>query len=320
MGSMHTIDKPKRWYGRELRGVDIPTAKTPKIPYVIKPLLIKGESLLIHGPQQCGKSTLTWNMARAIGAGQNFLGLDTMKGQVLYVEADVQQETALPRLQVLGEMEGVTFHFLPGSCNLLAPHPALLETLQWYQKTLQPDVVIFNTLRKIYSGDSKDDEVPGKLMSAVRHIFPGAAQVYNHHDVKRRFGDRGELLGSQEESFAGSKAWINDIGGSLHILPEPDIADEGAPKSSRLFHNKNQAGRCLPPFKILLPDGSNVTPEWPSSWIDERCREAFGWALKAGQGAAEFDSYMASRWGGPPTRYRDLRGRMRLFFPKGAAK
>lgn len=319
MGSMPMTDKPKRWYGRELRGDDIPTAKTPRIPYVVKPLLIKGESLLIHGPQQCGKSTLTWNMARAIGAGDRFLGLETAKGNVLYIETDVQQETALPRLQGLGAMPGVTFHFMPGAINLLNPHPAMLETLQWYQRNLEPSVVIFNTLRKIYSGDSKDDEIPTKVMEAVRHIFPGASQVFNHHDVKRRFGDKGQEVGSQEEAFAGSKAWLNDIGCALHILPEPEPVGE-EPRASRMWHNKNQAGKCLPPIKLFLPDGSNISVEWPGSWIEERLREGFIWAVKAGQPASEFDAWMAATWGGAATRYRDMRSKIGLNFPKGLAK
>lgn len=317
MEGMSVILKPKRWYGREVDGVDIPTLKLPAAPYIVKPLLLRGESLLIHGPQQCGKSTFTWNMAKAIGAGEKFLGLDTTKGQVLYLETDVQLETALPRLQTLGAMPGVTFHFLP-TCNLLAPHPALLETLQYYQRALKPDVVVINTLRKSYSGDSKDDEIPTKVLGALRGYFPQAAFCLNHHDTKRKFTDKGLEVGAQEEAFAGSKAWLNDIASSIHILPEQ--TDDDGPAVSRVLHNKNQAGLTLKPFKILLPDGGNLGVEWPGSYLEARVKAEFPAALAAGEAGAEFDARMAKELGGPWTRYRDLRAKLGLSFPKVRAK
>lgn len=314
---MSAIISPKKWYGRGVSGVDIPTHKITVTPYIIKPLLIRGETLLIHGPQQCGKSTFSWNMAKAIGAGDKFLGLDTIRGSVLYLEMDVQLETALPRLQVIGAMPGVTFHFLP-TCNLLAPHPALVETLRHYQVEVKPDVVIVNTLRKAYSGDSKDDEIPQKVIQAVKAFFPQAAAVFNHHDTKRKWTDKGLEVGAQEESFAGSKAWLNDIASSVHILPEQ--TDEDGPAISRVLHNKNQAGLTLKPFKIILPDGGNLGVEWPSSFMDARIKGAFPDALKAGESGMDFDARLATELRCPSTRIRDHRQKMGLLFPKGAAK
>lgn len=314
---MTSLTRPKKLYGQELRGLDIPTASVPKVPYVVQPLLIKGESLLIHGPQQCGKSTLSWNLARCIGTGQRFYGLEVEQGSVLYIETDVKMATALPRLKRIGAMPGVTFHFAP-TINLLNPHPALVETFQYYQREVQPSVVIFNTLRKIYSGDSKDDETPKKLLDAVQHFFPQASSVFNHHDVKKKFSEKGQEVGAQEEGFAGSKAWLNDIGGSIHILPEAEV--DGEPKRSRVFHNKNQAGLTLPPFHIVLQDGGNMMIDWPASYVQEQLNLQFPHALRVGQGAAEFDAWMAETWGGVSTRYRDMRSKMGLHFPKGGVK
>ena len=77
---------------------DFLTKKYPKVRYCIEGLVPLASTILLHGKWGVGKSPLTWAMAFSVAQGSPFLGLNTVQGSVIYIEADTPEVVFYDRM------------------------------------------------------------------------------------------------------------------------------------------------------------------------------------------------------------------------------
>ena len=228
------------------------TIKEPD--FLINPFIVKEGITFLWGKWGVGKSPTTWWMAHAIGTGTEYFGLPTRKGRVLYLDVDSPETVALNRLKKIKPAPNVLFAvrkplMFPGQL------PEQDKELLTLRQEFQPDLVIFNTLRKCHDLDDKDSKTPKMVYSYYQSLFPKSALLFVHHDKKDSPDPKAKV--NPTESFSGSQAWINDAQVGLKVTPY-----HGKRENARIWNIKNQVAPRWPYFQplpvYLEDDGSNM--------------------------------------------------------------
>jgi hypothetical protein len=214
--------------------------------FFIDPYVIKQGITLLWAKRSVGKSPVSWAMAAAIARGTSFFGLPCKPGKVLYIDVDSPENLLAARLPKENPPDNVLFLIRPG--NLGAPNmrKEVEDQLREAQQEVKPDVVFFNTLRKLHRLDDKDSATPAEVYGFFRDIFPQASHVYVHHSKKTPPDPRHRV--DPDETFSGSGHWITKY------------RDESGLFNLRLEHRKSQGTRKIKPLPLKLhPDGSTLT-------------------------------------------------------------
>lgn len=243
------------------------------IPWLIEPFLPLGGVVFLHGPTSAGKSPLTWKIANCVASGEDFFGYRVQtKGPVLYVELDTPENLIRPRLQKLEHM-AEDFYLLPigkpmDCLNLTVQEQVDLQRLQ---ETIQPKLVVINTLRKAHNEDDKESHVPSLIYGTWQRLFPGSTILVVHHDKK---GPKAGEEYDPADSFSGAKAWANDAQVALKLTRmggfEPEEDEEEYKKTKvNLRMTKSQVSdyELYPPLILQLDtDGTNWLETGPTAY------------------------------------------------------
>ncbi len=269
---------------------DLLTEPRESVPFLVDPYVPRGGTVLFYGKTSIGKSPLTWELAKCVGAGIPFFGHLATPGKVLYLEVDTPKILVRERLREAGLLtaENVWWEFAD-SFNVLRPGP-IVARLKEAQLAVRPDLVIVNTLRKVYTGDDVNSDIPKQVYGTFASLFPQAAIWYTHHERKSRGGIEDATI-DEREDFAGSAAWLNDAQVGLQLLGDPKPKDAAAGELYvRLAHGKSQVSERLKPLHLILRDGAH----WSVASDDERARIVSLWHSTAGSNEAKRSASMAA--------------------------
>lgn len=225
-------------------------------PWLCDPYLVRGGITFLHGKTSIGKSPVTWELSRCVDQGLDFLGHPTIRGRVLYLEADSVESLLRPRLRLLPHPQGTwAWAFLNGtSMDLCNDGHTFHRTLAQFHHEYQPDLVIWNTLRQFYKGSNIDSDTVTRVYNAMYRAFPGAGHLMVAHD--RKGSTDPDAPRHDDEDFAGSAAWRDLATIALHLVPR---ATKGGMYLS-LEHTKSQVSELTDPLKLLLsPDGTGLS-------------------------------------------------------------
>jgi len=302
------------WTG--FRGNGVPTwselleEEDKPISFLLHPYIASHSITLLHARKGQGKSPLTWNWGLSIASGKDWCGLPTQRGRVLYIEVDTPRVVVKPRLRFL-EAEyprDIPFRieFLEGGIDILNPRASLLRDMKTWAAE-EPDLVIVNTLRKVFAASANDSEVPSRVYGAFQHIFPTSALLFVHHDRKRPREGEGDRE-TEGEDLSGSLAWKNDAQVSLHLRKwgkKPGVVV--------LDHTGSQASELHPPLILRVgEDGSHVSPLREESLSEVRRILAL---VPPGTGAREMDRMVAEALGCSERTARTLRAGLMVGSP-----
>ena len=233
-------------------------AKADSTPDLLcSPYIARRGITFLHGKTSIGKSPVTWELARTIDQGLDFLGHPTVKSKVLYLEADSAEELLRPRLRHLPQPWGNwQLSFLLGTAmDLCNDSHTIHRKLAAYHHEYHPDLVIWNTLRQFYKGSAIDSDTVSRVYNAMYRAFPSAGHLMVAHDRKASVDPTTASL--EDESFAGSAAWRDLATIALHLIPR------GTAKGRYLCleHTKSQVSELADPLKFTLgADGTTLTP------------------------------------------------------------
>lgn len=149
----------------------------------INRLIPKKSIVLLFGKGGIGKTWLMLDMARSIGSGVPFLGLETIKTPVVFVDFENPLAVLNIRTQKLGNAEGVFFW----RANNESLKPPKLDSKDWelYKKLPEGAVLIFDTLRAAHSKDENASDGMALIMSRLKELRDmGFTIILLHHTAK----------------------------------------------------------------------------------------------------------------------------------------
>lgn len=184
-------------------------------PYLVKPVIPAGGIVFLHGKRAIGKTHFCLTLSAALSSGGVLFGrYPTQVSRTLYIQVDTpeaEQAGRVRKASLIYDMEHVYFSF-PKRMSVTTLHrePELVELYQ----SIEPDLIIWDTLRKVIQGNTNDDDVPSSVYGAAQGLFPTATHLFVHHD-KKTIVDQKEL--DADETFRGSGAWLDDADTGIHL-------------------------------------------------------------------------------------------------------
>lgn len=187
--------------------------KMKRPPFICGEWLPEGGMCLIYGEDGVGKSFFATTLAAHLAAGEDFLGAKVRKSKVVYLQMDmsapVQHERILKQTFVpneviwgLGDI-GTTIEQIKGEPN-------------WVMKVNEenPDVIFFDTLRRMHKLDENSSDTPRLVYGACRRLFgPRPTFIFIHHTRK----DQANGIGFAGQSYRGSGAWRADVDAAIRL-------------------------------------------------------------------------------------------------------
>lgn len=169
--------------------------KMPPVPFYIKNWLPKPGKLMIYAPAKAGKSRLCLQMSRCIGVGEDFLGMPTTQGTVLYCQLELGAAVLQGRL--LETKKSYSNVFVGTIFSMKLDTQGGQRLLEEAMRAIEPNVLIIDPLYKVLAGD----ENATKDMLVITDYFDSLIEGFNcsiiimHHpgkDIKK--GGRGAVV------------------------------------------------------------------------------------------------------------------------------
>ena len=154
-----------------------------EVEWLVDRHIPKGSITLVFGKGGIGKTWLMLQIARCIGRGEPWLGYETTKTPVIFIDFENPLAVLNSRTQILGDGENVYF-WRAHNDNLKAPK---LDSNEWVQYKLLPKgaVLIFDTLRASQSRDENASNEMGLIMGRLKELRDsGFTIILLHHTAK----------------------------------------------------------------------------------------------------------------------------------------
>ena len=237
--------------------LDLLANPPPRPAVIIEGVLNYGEKMLLGGASKVGKTWLALDAAVSVACGVPWLGYQTQKARVLFVNLELADWAIASRVRLICEQKGVTLEpdalvllNLRGwdvDMTLLAPKLAELAGVRF--GLIIPDPV-YKTL-----GD-RDENSAGDIAALLRLLEEmiretGAAVLFTHHFNK------GLAAGKQElDRFSGSGVWARDPDVLLSVQPHQEEGCLILEATIRNGKSPDPVGLRYDPFPILRRDES----------------------------------------------------------------
>ncbi|CDZ79879.1 hypothetical protein BN1013_00379 [Candidatus Rubidus massiliensis] len=235
------ISMPKLRTGAEIRSLNI------KIEWLIDGVIPKNAVTLFFGRGGIGKTTLAMQMCSAIASGHKFLGKDTQKTTVIYVDYENSLPVLSDRLKTVGADDVLFWSSADDPKKLDQQDDVYLHLLRKNPNSL----FVFDTLRSAQDGDENDSRFMAGVMKSVRKLRDHGATIILLHHTKK----------SEDDVYKGSTAIFDLVDHVLALYPfkkeknDQESSDEIAKNStSTFFFGTKDKTRFMPSKNYLRFD------------------------------------------------------------------
>ncbi len=184
---LYKADEAKPAQPRKLS--DIMSEETPT-DFIIDGLLRTGGTTILVGEPKLGKSQMALDMALAVARGEQFVGLNTKKGRVIYYALEDGEDIIRDRVRARGLTGTEEELYISSMPPVVEDSTALLEE---HIDLLQPNLIIIDTLRamSVSAGKSENEASFADSLYRIAKIARerGVGAVIIHHTVKATTGN-----------------------------------------------------------------------------------------------------------------------------------
>ncbi|MGQ9619334.1 MAG: AAA family ATPase, partial [Candidatus Aminicenantia bacterium] len=160
--------------GSELQNLDC------KVEWIIKGLIPKQSIILLHGKGGIGKTWLALQLADCVSKGEPFMGLETKKEPVYYVDFENSLPLLTERVKKL-KIDDVNFWH---NSNETKPPKLDSKDFELY-KELPPGLILIDTLRASMDRDENDSREMAFVMNRLKELRElGFTIILLHHTPK----------------------------------------------------------------------------------------------------------------------------------------
>lgn len=158
-GGVRQVKKPERL--KSISAVELASLNIPPMEFLVKNLIPAVGLTMLGAPAKSYKSYWCIDMSLCIAEGCKFLGFDTKKSEVLYLDLESTRRRPKDRIrQIAGDSIPSGFYLITGEERVLNIGEGLSQQLEW-QLEEHPNIgiIIIDVLKKIRSssGRGKND-------------------------------------------------------------------------------------------------------------------------------------------------------------------
>lgn len=196
-------------------------------PELIKGMLRQGHKMLIAGPSKAGKSFALIQLAIAIAEGRQWFGFDCAKGKVLYVNLELDQNSAKMRFIDIYNRVGQG-HTNVGNIDIwnlrgkTSPMDKLAPKLIRRAQKSNYMAVIIDPIYKVLTGDENSAHEMANFTNQFDKIATelNCAVIYCHHHSKGSQGGKNSI-----DRSSGSGVFARDPDAILDLIELPVTED-----------------------------------------------------------------------------------------------
>lgn len=225
---------------------------------------------LMSGHGGTGKTYLALQLAAAVAAGMELLGLPTMQGNVIFFSAEDVADTMLHRLHTVCAGLKIEHQHIAGRLHMLdatGGDPALFRetlsgsvrqagvtetyhALKRYAAQIEARLIVVDNASDAFDASEIERAKVRSFMRALAQMTgpDGAVLLVTHVDKGTA------RMGGSSEGYSGSTAWHNSARSRLFLT-----AGDG---TLRLEHQKNNLGRRREPIEMIWPEGGIPMLDW----------------------------------------------------------
>ena len=224
---------------------DMTPPKGPR-PYIVNGVVFKGFAGALYGDGGSAKSMLVMHMGQRVARGEDWLGFDTVKTNVLYLDFELDEEEQSRRAYQVAAGDGYTqppegFFYLSA-----AGHPTRIIFEQALRTCIEHGIglVLVDSLGFALEGDAEVSRDVLKFFREVEGAFrrQGITLLIVDHQAKHQPGSK-----YQEKTMFGSVYKSNSIRSVLQV--EPGEHNDGYIRLT-VRHKKANFGPLLQPFGV----------------------------------------------------------------------
>jgi AAA domain len=258
----------------------------PAPDWLVEPLISNGSRVVVYGAWGSYKSWGLLDLGLHLATGQAWLGKFPISSarRVLYVDEEMSQRVLRRRIKRLAlGMGPITdrsmFRALSRHGVRLNPHGTTLLLDGLKTTAFDPEVVIIETLRRVFEGNENEAKDVAEFWRGVEPIVqPGKTLIISHH--------------MRKPSPNGSNPTRHQASGSTDIMAGVDDALAFVRRGKDAFtieHVKCRDGEEVDPFLVGLDeDGDSVTLRHEGTKA-----QALAQAGKAAQAEQQIEAYLA---------------------------
>jgi len=290
--------------GRQL--IDFKQVLTEIIPSVrweVERLLERGNKGLIYGPSGSLKSWLLLDLGLHLASGKPWLGSFPIPEprKVLYVDEEMGRYQMQRRLKRLAAGAGIGDDTLPfrfasyTDLKFHSPHDALALMGSLKEADFEPDVFIFETLRRVSAADENVAKEVAAFWQALSPLTKAGKTVIVSHHMKKpsvhgpgdpRYSASGstDLIGGVDAALAVTRKGIGDP--QLTIQPVKLRAAEEYPAFIVKFSGQGEEG----PVKLIFegpvlgaPEGATKQAQAEGEILKYLATQPEGATVKSGE-------------------------------------
>lgn len=202
--------------------------------YLAKGIIPRVGLCVVWGPPKCGKSFLTFDLLMHVALGWPYRGRRVQKGTVVYCafegQAGLRNRVEAFRQRKLAEgAAGVPFYLIADAMNLVADHPALIESISAALGDTEPAAIALDTLNRSMPGSESSDEDMTAYVKAGDMAFNCAVVIVHHcgHDGTRPRG-HSSLMGAVDAQIAVKRDAADNVIATVELMKDGAQGDEFA--------------------------------------------------------------------------------------------
>lgn len=197
--------------------------------YILKGVIPDEGLTVIWGPPKCGKSFFTCDIALHVALGWEWRGKRVKAGPVVYVAAEGAHGfrariAAFRSERMPEEVSPVPFYLVPVALDLIGEHLQLVGAIRETLGTVQPALVVIDTLNRTLCGSENSDEDMSdyiKAADALRDAFSCAVVVVHHCGIEgSRPRGHTSLTGAVDAQIAVRKTTAGTITATVELLKD----------------------------------------------------------------------------------------------------
>jgi hypothetical protein len=187
---------------------DVTAIAGAEVAWLIDGLIPENTSVLVTGESGCGKSTLVTAICGHVSSGVPFLGRETQRRRVLYLDRENPAGVVAERLHRLCMASGPDFKFWGLWCaeEPCSPGGALVQ--EWAAANPGALVVVDSALSFLEGDENSASEVKAFCSELRRLTALGATVITLHHSSEKAAGSK----------YRGSSYWKGGVDVALHMV------------------------------------------------------------------------------------------------------